>query len=230
MPLLARATQRGGLSFGGADIEVAAFAPGWSGIPIKADWSKTGEGSRSFEIRGEQTYFRGTGEWTPQPDGSLRGHVEAECVAPVEMQCLAVAVRIPAPPPFGLGDASAATFDLPLEGGRTARLSFPEPVPYHSQDSRQWGGQWTVRFGGAGGHLGHGGIRTFSPGERIVWNMTLTAPDGVALADSSSRTFPASSNASTASTSASRPTTPTTTSPSASSTASSLTPRVAIQP
>ena len=183
MPLLAHATQRGGLSFGGADIEVTAFAPGWSGIPIKADWSKTGEGSRSFEIRGEQTYFRGTGEWTPQPDGSLRGHVEAECVATVEMQCLAVAVQIPAPPPFGLGDASAATFDLPLDGKRTARLSFPEPVPYHSQDSRQWGGQWTVRFGGSGGHLGHGGIRTFSPGERIVWDMTLTAPDGVAFAD-----------------------------------------------
>jgi hypothetical protein len=179
MPLLARATPRGGLSFGGAEIDVAAYAPGWSGIPIKADWSKTGEGSRAFELRGEQTYFRGHGEWTPQPDGSLRGHVEAECVAPVEMQCLAVAVRIPAPPPFGLGDASAATFDLPLDGGRTARLSFPEPVPYHSQDSRQWSGQWTVRFGGVGGHLGHGGIRTFSPGERIVWDMTLTAPDGM---------------------------------------------------
>jgi hypothetical protein len=183
MPLLARATQRGGLSFGGAEIDVVAYAPGWSGIPIKSGRSKTGEGSSAFEIRGEKTYFKGSGEWTPQPDGSLRGHVEAECVAPVEVQCLAVAVRIPAPPPFGLGHASAATFDLPLDGKRTARLSFPEPVPYHSQDSRQWSGQWTVRFGGVGGHLGHGGIRTFSPGERIVWDMTLTAPDGVVFAD-----------------------------------------------
>ena len=181
MPVLANLSQQGGLSFGGADFHVAAFGPGWSGMPVKTDWATDATGPRRFEVRGAATYFTGTSEWTPQPDGTLRGHVEMECVAPVEMQCIAVAFNIPSPPPFGLGDASAAAFDLPLSDGRTARLTLPKPVRYHSQDSRPWGGQWTVRLAGDGGHLGHGGTRTFAPGERLAWDMVLSAPDGFAL-------------------------------------------------
>ncbi len=183
-PVMARQMPRGGISFGGAELFVTAFAPGWDGIPVKADWYHSGQGPRSFEIRGAKTYFKGASEWTRQPDGTVRGRVEMECVTPVELQCVAVAVDIPSPPPFGLGDASAAEFDLPIADGRTVRLSFPQPVRYHSQDSRQWGGNWTVRFSGNGGHLGHGGTRSFEKGERLVWEMTLAAPDGFEIADS----------------------------------------------
>jgi hypothetical protein len=181
---MARQMPRGGISFGGAELFVTAFAPGWDGIPVKADWYHSGQGPRSFEIRGAKTYFKGTSEWTRQPDGTVRGRVEMECVTPVELQCVAVAVDIPSPPPFGLGDASSASFDLPLADGRTVRLSFPQPVRYHSQDSRQWGGNWTVRFSGNGGHLGHGGTRSFEKGEHLVWEMALAAPDGFEIADS----------------------------------------------
>ncbi len=180
-PMLARPLLHGGLSFGGAELHIAAFAPGWSSIAVKSSLTHSGEGPRPFEIRGAQTYFKGTTEWALQSDNTIRGRVEMECVTPVEMQCVAVAVDIPSPPPFGLGDASAATFDLPLSDGRMAHLSFPQPVRYHSQDSRQWGGQWTVRFAG---HLGHGGTHVFEKGERLLWEMTLATPDGLAIAES----------------------------------------------
>ena len=182
-PVMVQITPRGGISFGGAEISIVSYGPGWRSIPVKADWSRFGQGPRSFMIEDVQTYFTGTTEWTAQPDATLRGHIEMECVAPVEMQCVAVVIDIPAPPPFGLGDASAADFELPLSNGRLARLSFPEPVKYHSQDSRQWGGNWIVRFAGDGGHLGHVGTRTFAPGDRLVWEMTLATTDGLKLAD-----------------------------------------------
>jgi len=179
-PVLARPSPNGGISLGGAELFVAAFAPGWKVLPVKADPSPPGGEARPFEIRGEQTFFKGTTEWRPQSDGTLRGRIELECVVPVEMQCVAVAANIPAPPPFGLGDASAATFELPLSDGRTTRLTFPQSVDYHAQDSRPWGGQWTVRFAG---HLGHAGTRAFAQGERLAWEMTLSAPDGIEMAD-----------------------------------------------
>ena len=179
-PVLARPSPNGGISLGGAELFVAAFAPGWKVLPVKADPSPPGGEARPFEIRGEQTFFKGTTEWRPQSDGTLRGRIELECVVPVEMQCVAVAANVPAPPPFGLGDASAAMFELPLSDGRTARLTFPQSVDYHAQDSRPWGGQWTVRFAG---HLGHAGTRAFAQGERLAWEMTLSAPDGIEMAD-----------------------------------------------
>ncbi len=74
-PVLARPSPNGGLSFGGADLFVAAFAPGWKVLPVKADPSPPGEGPRPVEIRGEQTFFRGTTEWRPQADGTIRGRV-----------------------------------------------------------------------------------------------------------------------------------------------------------
>ena len=182
-PVLARPSLRGGLSFDGAEIFITAFAPGWDSIPVKVDVTHPADGPRPVEIRGAKTYFKGTTEWQLLPGATIQGRIEMECVAPVVVQCVAVAVDIPAPPPFGLGDASSAEFDLPLADGRTARLSFPQPVRYHSQDSRQWGGNWTVRFAGNGGHLGHGGTRSFEKGDRLVWEMTLAAPDGLELAD-----------------------------------------------
>ena len=182
-PVLAKPSLRGGLSFGGAEIFITAFAPGWDSIPVKVDVTHPADGPRPVEIRGAKTYFKGTTEWQLQPGATIQGRIEMECVDPVVVQCVAVAVDIPAPPPFGLGDASSAEFDLPLADGRTARLSFPQPVRYHSQDSRQWGSNWTVRFAGNGGHLGHGGTRAFEKGDRIVWEMTLAAPDGLELAD-----------------------------------------------
>ena len=182
-PVLANPALRGGLSFGGAELFITAFAPGWDSIPVKVDVTHPADGPRPVEIRGAKTYFKGTTEWHLQPGATIQGRIEMECVDPVVVQCVAVAVDIPSPPPFGLGDASSAEFDLPLADGRTARLSFPQPVRYHSQDSRQWGGNWTVRFAGNGGHLGHGGTRAFEKGDRIVWEMTLAAPDGLELAD-----------------------------------------------
>ena len=178
--VLARPALRGGLSLGDAELFITAYGPGWKTMPVKVDVTHPADGPRPFEIRDPQTYFKGTTEWQPQPDGTIRGRVEMECVTPVEMQCVAVAANIPAQPPFGLGDASAADFDLPLSDGRMVRLSFPQPVNYHSQDSRTWGGKWTVRFAG---HLGHGGTRTFDKGERLAWEMTLSAPDGLEMAD-----------------------------------------------
>ncbi len=183
-PVMARQTPRGGISFGGAEFFITAYAPGWDTLPIKADWSYSGDGPRSFEIYGSETYFNGTAQWARQPDGSIRGRVEMQCATTVEIQCVAFAADIPAPPPFGLGEGSAAEFDLPLADGRTARLSFTQPVRYSSQDSRRWGGRWTVRFAGDGGHLGHGGTRTFAPGDCLVWEMSLAAPDGLELAAS----------------------------------------------
>ena len=93
--MMAQITPRGGISFGGAEISIACYGPGWSSIPVKADWSSFGKGPRSFSIEGAQTYFKGTAKWTPQPDATLRGHIEMKCVAHVEMQCVAVVIDIP---------------------------------------------------------------------------------------------------------------------------------------
>jgi hypothetical protein len=85
--------------------------------------------------------------------------------------------NVPAEPPFGLGDGTAATFDLPFADGRMARLSFTNSIPYHAQDSRRWGGKWTTRFGASAF-----GPENYTPGDKLIWEMTLSAPDGLALA------------------------------------------------
>ena len=180
-PVVVRATQRGGLAFPGGEIDFSASRPGWDPYPLKADWDPSStDGSRRFEIRDDrgETLFQGRSVWSQRNDGAIIGRVVIECVSAVEMQCLAVHASVPVKPPFGLGDGSAADFDLPISDGRTIRLSFPESLPYHSQDSRPWFGQWSVRLGG---HLGHEGTRRFSPGERLVWDMVVSAPDGIAL-------------------------------------------------
>ena len=179
MPTLARLTRLGGLSLGEAEIGIVAYAPGWSTIPIKA--GKPGEGEkdvRRFEISGAETYFKGTSAWVLQPDGALHGRIAIECVATVTLRCLAVYAFTPDPPPFALGNASAADYDLPLGNGRTMRARFPDPIPYFAEDHRQWSGKWSVRFGETA--LDH---RSYEPGERFVWDMTLSTRDGFALGE-----------------------------------------------
>ena len=178
--IAAAVTSRGGLSFGGAEIDVVAYAPGWERLPVKAEWISAPEiGHGRFTITGKdgKTLFRGRGVWAPGDGGSVTGRVEISCVATAEIQSLAVAANIPAEPSFGLGDGSAAAFDLPLSDGRAAQLVFAESVPYHAQDSRPWGGKWSVRFGKSAF-----GPRTCTPGDTFAWDMTLSAPDGVSLA------------------------------------------------
>ena len=179
--IVVRVTQRGGLSFPGGEIDFSVLRPGWEGYPLQADWEpSSADGTRRFEIHGNrgETLFLGRSVWSQRPDGTVAGRVVIECVSAVEMQCLAVHASVPVEPSFGLGDGTASDFDLPLSDGRAIRLSLPESVPYHSQDSRPWFGQWSVRLGG---HLGNDGPRMFAPGERLVWDMILSAPDGLAL-------------------------------------------------
>ena len=179
-PLAVRVTQNGGLSFPGGDIDISAFRPGWTGIPIKADWQSAETGERVFEIRETDgtTLFRGHGSWSEAPGGALDGVIEIECLAAARLQCLAVDVAIPEEPPFGLGDGSSASYDLPAHAGRVLHVEFAQPVAYHSQDSRPWGERWSVRFGEAINP------RTFAPGDRLVWKMRVSSPDGIALASS----------------------------------------------
>ena len=185
--ILARPTPRGGLSLPGLDIDIAAYVPGWTGIPIKADWSKAAEsGAKVFEIRGRDdglVRFRGSGQWTQREDGSLAGHIELECVAEEQVQCLTLAVSHPEPPRWGLGDGKRAAFDFSLDDGRAVQLTAAAPLPYHSQDSHQWGGQFSTRIGGHIGTGTGGGIRAFKPGERLVWDVSLSSPDGIAFSD-----------------------------------------------
>ena len=179
MPALARLTQLGGLSIGEAEIDIVAFAPGWSAIPVKAVKPNEGEKDiRRFEISGTKTYFNGTAVWTLQPDGALRGRFEMECVAPVKLRCLAVYIYVPDKPPFALGTASASDFDLSLGDGRTMHARFPESIPYFAEDHRRWSGKWSIRFGETA--LDH---RSYEPGERFVWDMTLSTRDGFALGE-----------------------------------------------
>ena len=176
----ATVTSRGGLVFGGAEIDIVAYAPGWKLLPVKAEWISVPEiGRGAFTIAGENgiTLFRGKSVWEQSGNDEISGHVEIACVAPADMRCLAVVANIPAEPPCGIGDGSAAAFDLPLSDGRTARLSFTNSVPYHAQDSRQWGGKWTVRFGETAV-----APRSCTPGEKFIWDITLSAPSGFALA------------------------------------------------
>ncbi|MBR1835676.1 MAG: hypothetical protein IJ783_00145 [Kiritimatiellae bacterium] len=179
-PLSVSVTQKGGLSFPGGDIDVVAYSPGWAGIPVKVDWQSAEGGEHVFEIRGNDgpVLFRGRGSWAEAAGGALEGVIEIECLAETPMQCLAVAASVPEEPPFGLGDGSSASYDLPAQDGRRLRVEFPKPVAYHSQDSRQWGGRWSVRFGGALG------ARTFQPGDRLAWNMKVSSPDGIAMTSS----------------------------------------------
>ena len=176
----ARVNSRGGLAFGGAEIDIVAYAPGWKRLSAKSEWISAPDiGHGRFSIANDQgtATFRGRGVWSQGEGGELHGHIEISCVAAAEMQCLAVMVNLPVDPPIGNGDGSATDFELPLSDGRVARLSFTNAIPYHSQDLRPKGGRWTVRFGASAITP-----RAYTPGEKMEWDMTLSAPGGLALA------------------------------------------------
>ena len=179
-----RMTPDGGLAFDGGAISVCAYRPGWSGYAMKADWKDCSSAVRRFAIcDGETSIFKGLASWTMQDDGTVKGSVSLECVAPVEVQCIALAASIPTVPAFGLGDGKAQEYELPTAagdsrppaGGQILLLRFDGPVRYHAQDSRIWGKQWTVRFGERRGR------RTYVVGDRIEWKMTLSSQDGLRL-------------------------------------------------
>lgn len=172
-----RLTNDGGLTFDGGRLSVSAFRVGWTGYyPVKVDWTGHLSGDCKFRIcRNAVKIFDGKDSWTMQDDGTVKGVVSLTCVAPAEVQCLALQANIPAVPPFGLGDGTAQDYELPVDGGRAIQLHFDAPVRYHAQDSRQWGGAWSVRFGKWQGR------RKYAVGDRLEWNVTLSSPDGLSL-------------------------------------------------
>ena len=185
-PIPLRATSGGTLTFPGGNLALTAFFTGWSSVPISADWAAAEEDAALFAVnagrpvalrgRDGKTAFRGRSSWTAGPDGTVLGRIRLECVAPVTLQCVALCASIPAEPAAGLGDGVSATYDIPIDGGHSLRLAFNEPQPWHAQDSRPWGGRWSVRFGDTMR------ARDFSPGDVVEWNVTVSSPDGEPLA------------------------------------------------
>ncbi|MBP5543626.1 MAG: hypothetical protein ILM98_06095 [Kiritimatiellae bacterium] len=181
-----RSTTGGTLHFPGGSLSIVAFLPGWSAAPVKADWAAADEAAANFAapeagrpiaIRGEDgnPAIKGNIAWTARPDGTIAGDISLECVAPITLQCLALAAQIPAEPASGLGDSRAQTYDIPIAGGRSLRLVFDRPHPYHAQDSRPWGGAWTVRFGDTRR------IRNFAKGDVVSWHVIVSDPSGAPL-------------------------------------------------
>ncbi len=185
-PIPLRATSGGMLTFPGGNLALTAFFTGWSSVPISADWAAAEEDAATFVVnagrpialrgRDGKTVFRGRSSWTAGPDSTVLGRIRLECVAPVTLQCVALCASIPAEPDAGLGDGVSSTYDLPIDGGRSLRLSFDTPQPWHAQDSRPWGGRWSVRFGDTMR------ARDFSPGDVVEWDLTVSSPDGEPLA------------------------------------------------
>ena len=168
----------GSVAFDGGELSLAVYRPGWTGCKVKVDWKRGSSKLRKFTVVDDSAnVFNGTARWTAQTNGTVKGVISLVCTAPVEMQCIALVASIPAPPAFGLGDGKATDYELPADGGRTLRLGFDAPVPYHAQDSRQWGRAWSVRFGEWQRR------RRYAVGERIEWNVTLSSPSpgGISL-------------------------------------------------
>ena len=181
-----RTTPGGTLHFPGGSLSLTAFLPGWAAAPVKADWAAADEAAANFAapevgrpiaIRGEDgnPAIKGNIAWTARPDGTIAGDISLKCVTPITLQCLALAAQIPAEPASGLGDSRAQTYDIPIAGGRSLRLAFDRPHPYHAQDSRPWGGTWTVRFGDTRR------IRNFAKGDVISWHVIVSDPSGAPL-------------------------------------------------
>ena len=184
-PIPLRATSGGTLTFPGGDLALVAFFPGWNSVPISADWAAAEEDAAAFVVnagrpvalrgRDGKTVFRGRSFWAAGPGGTVIGKIRLECVAPVTLQCVALCARVPAEPAAGLGDGVSSTYDIPVADGRALHLAFDEPQPWHAQDSRPWGGRWSVRFGDTMR------ARDFFPGDVLKWNVTVSSPDGEPL-------------------------------------------------
>ena len=174
-PLALRVAMDGSLSFDGGTLGVAAFRPGWAACGLKADWMDFSP-ERAFEVvSGPTSLFDGRARWTAQPDGTVKGVVTLTARAAADMQCVALAAAIENPPAFPLGGGRETGLDLPAANGQTLHLDFGGPVARFAQDSRQWGGKWDIRFGDALGP------RSYAPGDTLSWEVSLSAPGGIAL-------------------------------------------------
>ncbi len=185
----------GGIAFDGGGLSVVCHRPGWGGLSHKTDYKSLESPVRRFWIvDGATKLFDGRSSWTMQADGTVKGVISLTCVVPTESQCIALTADVPAVPSSGLGDGKVQEYELPTGRGGTLRLRFDAQVRCHAQDSRRWGKQWSVRFGGghAGRHDGHAGRVTlpgestlsrctYEKGDRIEWSVTLSSPEGLSL-------------------------------------------------
>lgn len=181
-PVMAGRTKCGGLALPNAEIDIEAYGPGWSAMRVKPAGAADGggNGTMSFEIGAgaDGPLFRGSSAWVLQPDGSIKGHVDVECIAATSLQCLSLYASVPDEPPFGTGVGKFSGFTLPVGGGRALRADFREEIPFACVDDRKWDKQWTVRFGQTAMSP-----RQYAPGERFVWDVTLTTDDGFAFGE-----------------------------------------------
>lgn len=190
-----RGTFAGGVSFDGGEIGIHAKLPGWGNAQYGCNWDKIAEASQKFSIRsGNVRYFDCESIWRGRADGSLAGTFSLSCVADCELQCLALAAEFKIAPVVGrtwkaddvsrvlpatvnnssgFGDGIARRFEFPLPNGASLTLVFSDPVRYHAQDSRQWGSNWSVRFGN------RSRLYKYSKGERISWNVSISSEGGV---------------------------------------------------
>ena len=177
----------GGIAFDGGGLSVVCHRLGWGGLSHKIDYKSLESPVRRFwVVNGAAKLFDGRSSWTMQADGTVKGVISLTCVAPTEAQCIALTADVPAVPAFGLGDGKAQEYELPVGTGGVLRLRFDAPVRYHAQDSRKWGKQWSVRFGGGRGAtaLPSGNTlsrRAYAVGDRIEWSVTLSSPEGLSL-------------------------------------------------
>ncbi len=174
----------GSLSFAGGGISVHAFFPGWAVARVSPDAAAAEEDAahiagpdagRPFSVirrRDGAAFFRGRAVWKERGDGTVSGDVRIQALAPVSMQCLALGVGCSAAPPSGLGAFDASDVTVPLRDGRSLRLAFSTPQRCWVQDSRPWGGGWTVRFGDLRAE------RSFAAGEVAEWHVVISDPSG----------------------------------------------------
>ncbi len=176
----------GWLDIPGGEISLVVYLPGWSSPSVKADWAGADEDAANMTAAGRgrpftvsladgKEIFKGRACWEPRPDGSLAGKVRVDCVAAVELQCLALVANVSSPFASRLGASKASHYEIPIAGGRSLVLSFPETLPVYAQDSRPWGGGWTVRF------FEPPNRRKFAPGDSVEWNVVVASSDGAPL-------------------------------------------------
>jgi hypothetical protein len=186
-PIELRQNSDGFITFPGGGIGVCAFFPGWEKAGVRLDFAAAEEDAaniigadagKPFVVVGMDgsAAFKGRVRWTARGDGTVSGVVRTVAQKDIAMQCLALEANFPASPPSGLGSGRASSYEIPCGGGRSLLLSFPGERGWFAQDSRQWGGAWTARFGD------NRKIQTFAAGEVAEWRFTVSDPSGAPLA------------------------------------------------
>ncbi len=185
-PLELRVDSEGFLTFPGGGIGVCAFFPGWATAAVRPDLAAAEDDAANIigadagkpfivERKGGGAAFKGRVSWSARDDGTILGVVRAVAQDAVTMQCLALDVSCPSPPASGLGLGRAKDYDIPCGGGRSLRLSFSAERGWYAQDSRQWGGAWTVRFGD------NRRLQSFADGEVAEWRFVISDTSGAPL-------------------------------------------------